>query len=69
MASSSGKQWPRAPTAEAIRAGYTAQVSMGTLVTGTDIGEACAWLLSDAARYVSGQVLSVDGNTETLRTV
>ena len=56
-------------TAEAIRAGYAAQVSMGTLVTGTDIGEACAWLLSDAARYVSGQVLSVDGNTETLRTV
>ena len=56
-------------TAEAIKAGYTAQVSMHTLVTGTDIGEACCWLLSDAARYVSGQVLSVDGNTETLRTV
>ena len=36
---------------------------------GAGIGEACAWLLSDAARYVSGQVLSVDGNTETLRTV
>ena len=42
---------------------------MHTLVSGTDIGEACAWLLSDAARYVSGQVLSVDGYTETLRTV
>lgn len=56
-------------TAEEIKAGYTAQVSMHTLVTGTDIGEACCWLLSDAARYVSGQVLSVDGNTETLRTV
>lgn len=56
-------------TPEAVKAGYTAQVSMQTLVTGADIGEACAWLLSDAARYVSGQVLSVDGNTETLRTV
>lgn len=56
-------------TAEEIKAGYTAQVSMHTLVTGNDIGEACCWLLSDAARYVSGQVLSVDGNTETLRTV
>ena len=56
-------------TAETIKAGYTAQVSMRTFVTGTDIGEACAWLLSDAARYVSGQVLSVDGNAETLRTV
>ena len=56
-------------TPEVIKAGYTAQVSMRTLITATDIGEACAWLLSDAARYVSGQVLSVDGNTETLRTV
>lgn len=56
-------------TAEEIKAGYTAQVSMRTLVTGADIGEASCWLLSDAARYVSGQVLSVDGNTETLRTV
>ena len=56
-------------TPEVIKAGYTAQVSMRTLITGTDIGEACAWLLCDAARYVSGQVLSVDGNTETLRTV
>ncbi|WP_419930876.1 SDR family oxidoreductase [Candidatus Poriferisodalis sp.] len=56
-------------TPEAIKAGYTAQVSLHTLVTGADIGEACCWLLSDAARYVSGQILSVDGNTETLRTV
>ena len=36
---------------------------------GADIGEACPWLLSDAARYVPVQVLSVDGNTETLGTV
>lgn len=56
-------------TVEAVRAAYTSQVSMQTFVTGGDIGEACAWLLSPAARYVSGQVLSVDGNTETLRTV
>ena len=56
-------------TATEIKAGYAAQVSMRTLVTGTDIGEASCWLLSDAARYVSGQILSVDGNTETLRAV
>ena len=56
-------------TPEAIKAGYTAQVSMNTLITGADIGEACSWLLSDASRFVSGQVLSVDGHTETLRTV
>lgn len=53
----------------AIRAGYTSQVSMHTMVTGRDIAEAASWLLSPAARFVSGQVLSVDGNTETLRTV
>lgn len=56
-------------TEAAIRDAYTSQVSMGAFVTGEDIGEACAWLLSSAARYVSGQVLSVDGNTETLRTI
>ena len=56
-------------TPEQIKAGYTAQVSMRTLISGFDIGEASCWLLSDAARYVSGQVLSVDGNTETLRAV
>ena len=52
-----------------IKAGYTNQVSMQTLIDPTDIGEAAAWLLSPEARYVSGQVLSVDGHTETLRTV
>ncbi|MEM7288277.1 MAG: SDR family oxidoreductase [Actinomycetota bacterium] len=52
-----------------IKAGYTNQVSMRTLIDPADIGEAAAWLLSPEARYVSGQVLSVDGHTETLRTV
>ena len=56
-------------TPEQTKTGYTAQVSMHTLISGTDIGEASCWLLSDSARYVSRQVLSVDGNTETLRTV
>ena len=56
-------------TVEAVTAGYARQVSMNTLITGADIGEACAWLLSAAARFVSGQVLSVDGNTETLRNI
>ena len=52
-----------------IKSGYTNQVSMRTLIDPTDIGEAAAWLLSPEARYVSGQILSVDGHTETLRTV
>ncbi|MEM9655315.1 MAG: SDR family oxidoreductase, partial [Actinomycetota bacterium] len=54
---------------DAVTDAYQRQVSMQTFVTGEDIGEACAWLLSPGARYVSGQILSVDGNTETLRTV
>ena len=36
---------------------------------GAGIGEASCWLHSDASRNVSGQVQSVDGNAETLRTV
>ena len=56
-------------TFDEIKTGYTNQVSMRTLIAPTDIGEATAWLLSPEARYVSGQVLSVDGHTESLRTV
>ncbi len=52
-----------------IKARYQGQVSMNTLIAPSDIGEATAWLLSPEARYVSGQVLSIDGHTETLRTV
>jgi NAD(P)-dependent dehydrogenase (short-subunit alcohol dehydrogenase family) len=50
-----------------LRAGYEAQVSMGTFVDAVDIGEAIAFLVSPAARFISGQVLGVDGHTETLR--
>jgi NAD(P)-dependent dehydrogenase (short-subunit alcohol dehydrogenase family) len=54
--------------ASRLRAGYEQQVSMGSFVDATDIAEAAAFLSSPAARYVSGQVLGVDGHTETLRT-
>ncbi|HZX56268.1 MAG TPA: SDR family oxidoreductase [Ilumatobacteraceae bacterium] len=55
-------------SAEAIRAGYENQVSMGSFVDANDIAEAAAFLSSPAARFISGQVLGVDGHTETLRT-
>jgi NAD(P)-dependent dehydrogenase (short-subunit alcohol dehydrogenase family) len=42
---------------------------MGSFVDATDIAEAAAFLSSPAARFISGQVLGVDGHTETLRTV
>jgi NAD(P)-dependent dehydrogenase (short-subunit alcohol dehydrogenase family) len=52
----------------AIRSAYESQVSMGSFVDATDVAEAAAFLSSPAARYISGQVLGVDGHTETLRT-
>jgi NAD(P)-dependent dehydrogenase (short-subunit alcohol dehydrogenase family) len=52
----------------AIRSAYESQVSMGSFVDADDIGAAVAFLSSAAARYISGQVLGVDGHTETLRT-
>jgi NAD(P)-dependent dehydrogenase (short-subunit alcohol dehydrogenase family) len=51
-----------------IRHAYELQVSMRTFVDALDIGEMVAFLASPAARFVSGQVISVDGHTETLRT-
>jgi len=51
-----------------IRAAYEKQVSMGSFVDASDIAEAAAFLSSPAARFISGQVLGVDGHTETLRT-
>lgn len=52
----------------AVRSAYESQVSMGSFVDATDIAEAVSFLASPAARFISGQVLGVDGHTETLRT-
>lgn len=51
-----------------IRHAYEQQVSMRSFIDAADIGETVAFLASPAARYISGQVLSVDGHTETLST-
>jgi len=50
-----------------IRDGYTSQVSLKTFIDPTDIAEAVYFLCSPAAQRISGQTISVDGNTETLR--
>jgi len=51
-----------------LRTTYEKQVSMRTFVEGRDIAAMAVFLASPAARYVNGQVISVDGGLETLRT-
>ena len=51
-----------------IRRGYEQQVSMKSFIDASDIGETVSFLAAPAARFISGQVLSVDGHTETLST-
>ena len=58
----------RGESPDAVRDLYRDQSSMRTFIDGADIGAAVVWLSSPEARFVSGQVLSIDGNTETLRT-
>ena len=52
----------------AIKAGYEDQVSMRTFIDASDIAAMATFLCSDAARFMNGEIVSVDGNTETLRT-
>jgi NAD(P)-dependent dehydrogenase (short-subunit alcohol dehydrogenase family) len=54
--------------AEDIRAGFAAQVSMRTFIDPEEIAQTICFLASPLGLKISGQVLSVDGHTETLRT-
>lgn len=44
-----------------VKEGLKAQIPMGTLGEARDIANAILFLASDAARYITGQVLAVDG--------
>ena len=59
----------RGTTVAAVRRGYTEQGSMRTFVDPAGVAAAVVFLSSDAARFINRQVVSVDGHTETLRTV
>ena len=49
-----------------MRQQYVKGVSMKTWVTAEDIANTALFLASPAARFISGQVIPVDGHTETL---
>ena len=50
-------------TRQQIYEGYASGTSMRTWVTGDDIANMAVFLASPEARFVSGQVISVDGHT------
>ena len=51
---------------EAVRQSYVTGVSMKTWVQPEDIANSVHFLASDAGGKISGQILAVDGHTETL---
>ncbi len=56
----------RGETEEAIRASYVTGVSLKTWVTAEDVANSISFLASDAGAKISGQVMAIDGHTETL---
>ncbi|MEL6571655.1 MAG: SDR family oxidoreductase [Pseudomonadota bacterium] len=56
----------RGETEEAIRASYVTGVSLKTWVTAEDVANSIHFLASDAGAKISGQILAIDGHTETL---
>jgi len=51
-----------------VRQSYVKGVSMKTWVSAEDVAASALFLASDGARKISGQILAVDGSTETLAT-
>jgi len=54
-------------TEDEVRASYVAGMSMRTFIAADDVASAVLFLCSAGAARMSGQVLGVDGNTETQR--
>ena len=56
----------RGVSEDSVRQSYVRGVSMKTWVNAKDIAEAVSYFASPAGAKVSGQILSIDGHTETL---
>ena len=63
--SEAGEAAVKGMTRDEVHAGYAAGTSMRTWVTADDIAAMAVFLASPAAARVSGQVIAVDGHTET----
>jgi NAD(P)-dependent dehydrogenase (short-subunit alcohol dehydrogenase family) len=49
---------------DAIYRGYAAGTSMRSFIAASDVAALAVFLASDAARFISGQMIAVDGHTE-----
>ena len=56
----------RGVSEDEVRLSYVSGVSMKTWVTAQDIAASAVFLASDAGARISGQILAIDGHTETL---
>ena len=52
-------------SAEEVRTEYTSGTSMRRFAKASEIADLCEYLASDAAKFISGQAIPVDGHTET----
>jgi len=53
-------------TEDVVRAQYVRGVSLRTWVTAEDVADTVLWLASPQAKRISGQIMAIDGHTETL---
>ena len=53
-------------TEESIKKDYESMASLKTFVDKNDISNMAVFLLSEEAKNISGQVMTIDGNTERM---
>jgi NAD(P)-dependent dehydrogenase (short-subunit alcohol dehydrogenase family) len=59
----------RGVTAEDVYRDYASGSSLRRFAEPVEIAQLCLYLSSDAAKFVSGQAIAVDGNTETYHSI